>query len=100
MKSPTPLSTSHSLSRNKLPKKYSSSGRTGGSMRQVVLISGRICTGKSGLGWRLKDEFGYHLIRTSEILKLEAQRRGRDSDRLSLQPLGDEMDAETSHRWV
>src|SRR5262249_7863695 len=69
-------------------------------MRQIVLISGRICSGKSGLARRLSDEFGYHLIHTSEILLKEAQRRGLPTDRLSLQSLGDVMDSETDHRWV
>ena len=69
-------------------------------MQQVILISGRICTGKSGLGRRLKSEFGYHLIRTSEILAEEAQQRGTSTDRLSLQALGDAMDIETDHRWT
>jgi adenylosuccinate synthase len=69
-------------------------------MRQVVLISGRICTGKSGLARRLKDEFGYYLIRTSKTLAEVAKQRGLPSDRMSLQALGDVMDTETHHRWV
>ncbi len=69
-------------------------------MRQVVLVSGHICSGKSGLGQRLCDEFGYDLIRTSDILREEAQRRGLPTDRLSLQAIGDTMDEETQHRWV
>ena len=69
-------------------------------MRQVVLISGRICTGKSGLGRRLKDEFGYRVIRTSETLAQVARERGLATDRMSLQALGDVMDNETNHRWV
>lgn len=69
-------------------------------MRQVVLISGRICTGKTGLANSLRDEFGYHLIRTSEVLtRIAAARRGK-SDRLSLQDLGDVLDGETEHKWL
>lgn len=69
-------------------------------MRQVVLISGRICTGKSGLARRLRDEFGYHPIHTSDVLREVAEERGVKADRLSLQELGDELDRETEHRWV
>ena len=69
-------------------------------MRQIVLISGRICTGKSGLGRRLRDEFGYFRIQTSDILKKVAQERGSKTDRISLQELGDLLDLETDHRWV
>lgn len=69
-------------------------------MRQLVLISGRKCTGKSGLGKGLKDEFGYHLVRTSEILRHKARELRRKADRLSLQQLGDELDRATGHSWV
>jgi adenylosuccinate synthase len=69
-------------------------------MRQIVLISGRICTGKSGLCKRLHDEFGYIQIRTSEILKKIAEERRAKTDRISLQELGDVLDKETNHRWV
>jgi adenylosuccinate synthase len=69
-------------------------------MRQIVLISGRTCTGKSGLGRRLCGEFGYHLVKTSEIIVAEAQKRGMKTDRLSLLALGEALDKETSHRWV
>ncbi len=37
-------------------------------MRQVVLISGHICTGKSELALRLKSKFGYHAVSTSQTL--------------------------------
>lgn len=69
-------------------------------MQQVVLISGRICTGKSDLAKSLEAEFGYHPIRSSEILAKFATERGIASDRLSLQKLGDALDEETDHRWL
>lgn len=69
-------------------------------MRQVVLISGRICTGKTGLANSLRDEFGYHLIRTSEILTRIAGTRQGGTDRLSLQGLGDALDEETRYKWL
>lgn len=69
-------------------------------MRQVVVITGRICTGKSGLAKGLRDEFGYELVQTSEILKQQALKRGRSIDRISLQQLGDEMDKESNYLWL
>ena len=69
-------------------------------MRQVVLISGRICTGKSDLAQSLVTEFGYRIFRSSEILVEVAKGRNVDADRLSLQKLGDQLDSETNHRWL
>jgi adenylosuccinate synthase len=69
-------------------------------MRQVVLISGHICTGKTDLARRLQAEFDYCVVRTSELIKAEAKKRGRKSDRRSLQALGDRLDAETTHKWL
>lgn len=69
-------------------------------MRQVVLISGRICTGKSDLARSLEAEFGYRILRTSKILSEIAASHGTGSDRLSLQVLGDKLDADTKFRWV
>src|SRR3954466_7226435 len=69
-------------------------------MRQVVLISGHICTGKSELARRLNQQFGYHIISTSEILKGIADKRNKPTDRLALQSLGDDLDKETNDRWL
>lgn len=69
-------------------------------MRQIVLISGRICTGKSGLAKRLRDQFDYHLVQTSKYLAEIASQRGLSIDRLSLQRLGNTLDEETSNQWV
>ncbi len=69
-------------------------------MRRVILVSGRICTGKSALAESLKNEFAFHVLRTSSILSEIALERGFGRDRLSLQALGDRLDAETGHRWV
>lgn len=69
-------------------------------MRKVVVISGHICTGKSELARRLGDQFGFHLIKTSDLLKAIAHKRGKRTDRLALQALGDELDEETSYKWL
>jgi adenylosuccinate synthase len=69
-------------------------------MRQVVLISGHICTGKSELAQRLNKQFGHHIVSTSNILKTTAKRRRKSADRLALQAFGDELDSKTNHQWV
>src|SRR6185436_11279785 len=69
-------------------------------MRQVVLISGHICTGKSELALRLKTEFGYRTVSTSGIIKHIATAYGGRIDRLALQVLGDELDKKTNHLWL
>src|SRR5580704_19787856 len=69
-------------------------------MRQVVLISGRICTGKSGLARQLNEQFGFDVLRTSDVLREECLSRKLSQDRRSLQILGDALDAESDHGWV
>src|SRR5215510_1862062 len=69
-------------------------------MRQIVLLSGRTCTGKSKLATSLRDGFGFSICRTQEILLREASNRRLPVDRLALQRLGDTLDKETDHSWV
>jgi adenylosuccinate synthase len=69
-------------------------------MRKIVLISGHLCTGKSELARSLQEEFGYHIVKSSDILKGIARERGDRDDRLSLQRLGDQMDQETDGKWL
>lgn len=69
-------------------------------MRQVVLISGHLGAGKSGLARLLHQEFGYHRIRTSEILSARAPHQDLGLDRASLQAYGDELDQQTNSQWM
>jgi adenylosuccinate synthase len=69
-------------------------------MPGFVLISGHLCTGKSGLAEALREEFGYLVIKSSDILKRIAATNERSTDRISLQQLGDEMDAATDGKWL
>lgn len=68
--------------------------------RPVVVISGRICTGKSGLARRLADRFDYHRIKTAEIVEAAAKERSRAVSRKELQRVGDQLDEETDSKWV
>lgn len=69
-------------------------------MREVVLVSGHMCTGKSGLARALRDEFGHHLVKTRDVLEQIARQQGLPVDRQSLQKLGDQLDRETQGRWI
>ena len=53
-------------------------------MKLIVLISGRLCSGKSLLANNLKEVFSFHKIKTSDIIKQRGEgtlgdqlRRGR-----------------------
>jgi adenylosuccinate synthase len=70
------------------------------ALRQVLVITGHICTGKSALARDLQSSYGYRILKTSEILREEANRRNLSTDRASFQSLGDALDKETGHRWV
>jgi adenylosuccinate synthase len=48
----------------------------------------------------LSEEFGYEILKTSDILYQHAEKSGAPTDRESLQRLGDQLDAETGHRWI
>jgi len=69
-------------------------------MRQIVLLSGRTCTGKSKLGRQLSNEFKFRLIKTSDILAKKEKEKKRPSDRLSLQAAGDILDRNTKYKWI
>ena len=65
-------------------------------MREVVLISGHLCTGKSGLARALSKEFGYALVKTSEVLTP----LDRQVDRKALRAFAAQLDQETQGQWV
>jgi adenylosuccinate synthase len=68
-------------------------------MLRLVIFTGRTGTGKSTLAAALQQSLGFLILHTTDIIRDEAARRGRASDRLSLQELGDLLDGETDHRW-
>lgn len=69
-------------------------------MRQIVLISGHTCNGKSTLAKLLHERFQFERFKTSEHISNIAKRRGFESTRQSLKKLGDELDKETNHQWL
>lgn len=69
-------------------------------MRQVVVLSGRTCTGKSELAKELEQAFGFHVLSSRRLLDAEAKKRAAAADRLALQELGDRLDGERRSRWL
>jgi adenylosuccinate synthase len=65
-------------------------------VREVVLISGHLCTGKSGLARALQREFGYALVKTSEVLAP----LDRQINREALRTFAAQLDQETQGEWV
>lgn len=66
--------------------------------RQVVLLSGRISSGKSTLSEMFVRRFGATVLKTNEVLR----RKQADSTqgRRALQQLGEDLDQKTGGRWV
>jgi adenylosuccinate synthase len=69
-------------------------------MEQIVLISGHLGAGKSGLAKLLADEYGYYWFSSSDYLRELAHSKGRGDDRVALQTLGDELDTQTQDAWL
>lgn len=66
---------------------------------RVVLISGKTGTGKTGLASALREQYGFHVVQTRDILsgKLEL------NDAIERKPLIDEalaLNSKTNSRWV
>lgn len=69
-------------------------------MRQIVLLSGHTCTGKSKLAKLLSEHYEFRIFKTSDFIKKEALKRSLEQDRQSLKKLGDTLDEETNHQWL
>lgn len=68
-------------------------------MKRIVLISGRLCSGKSLLGRNLDQSFGFHHLKTSKILGKTTAGTGTPG-RVELHQQGAERDQETEGRWI
>lgn len=69
-------------------------------MQNIVIITGKTFTGKSGLADELKTKFGYEVFRTSDYLKNKAKLSNVDPNIQQLKNLGDELDQKTNYKWV
>jgi adenylosuccinate synthase len=69
-------------------------------MRQVILLSGHSCNGKSQLARMLKEKCGFYVFKTSDHLQSLSDKSDPPKSRDDLKALGDEKDLETDHYWV
>lgn len=65
--------------------------------KKIIIISGRICTWKSAFAQKLSEEYGFELIKTSDVLR---ERSSSQLTRNELQECGDSLDDSTDFRWV
>ncbi len=69
-------------------------------MRQVVLISGHTCTGKSKLAGMLQLQLGFELLKTSSVINKRDANQTTEASRAGLKELGDNLDEQTDHKWL
>lgn len=67
---------------------------------QLVLISGAVAAGKSSAAALLISSYGFRRVSSGDYLRGLAAERGIDSDRSSLQALGDRLDLDTDFAWL
>src|SRR5438128_2589689 len=72
--------------------------------KQIVLVSGRVSSGKTTLVDRLRQEFdAVHVVKTKDVIRdLAAKKLGHDleSERRTMQEFGERLDRETKGVWV
>lgn len=68
--------------------------------RQIVIISGKTCSGKTGLADLLDHEYGFAVVRTREVLSQQLNLTPSDAGREALIQRGHEQDHETHAEWV
>lgn len=66
--------------------------------RLIVLLSGSVAAGKSKLAALLNQNFGFHVIKTWQLLK--RVQPDVPQDRQALQELGEQLDRTTGGQWV
>ena len=66
----------------------------------LLLLSGPLAVGKTTVREMLERDYGFSNVRSSEYLRARAAERGLPPDRLTLQELGDGLDASTDYKWL
>src|SRR5688572_19184 len=68
--------------------------------RQIVVISGKPCTGKSDLADLLAREFGFNVIHSDELLAAHSGKTFGKDNRQELLEYRRELDQETGSKWL
>ena len=66
--------------------------------RQIVILSGHVCAGKTTLATKLAAEFGFHHVKTWNFIKQRGEHL--NLHRSTLQEFGEQLDRKTSGAWV
>ncbi|WP_233842832.1 adenylosuccinate synthetase [Dyella sp. 2HG41-7] len=70
------------------------------SNRQIVIISGKTCSGKTGLAKLLRSQYQFKIIATREILRDHLGKAGDTANREELIAEGIKLDRDTNSKWV
>lgn len=70
------------------------------SNHQIVIISGKTCSGKTGLADLLNKRYGFKVVSTREILSGFLELHDANGPRAQLIDQGRKQDAGTNSRWV
>lgn len=68
--------------------------------KRILVLSGRIASGKSSVARLVENQFGYCIVKTRQLLINRPEAKGQGHDRKFLQELGRKLDSETSGTWV
>jgi adenylosuccinate synthase len=69
----------------------------------IVLLSGGVSSGKSTLSEKLREQYGFELLKTKTVIQERAKKElGREltPSRRAMQNFGDSLDARTDGKWV
>jgi adenylosuccinate synthase len=66
--------------------------------KQIVILSGHVCAGKSTLAVKLAEEFGFKHIKTWSFIKARGDHL--QLERAALQNFGEQLDTKTGGAWV
>src|ERR1035437_4022747 len=66
-------------------------------LSRLIVVSGRVASGKTELAKALADKFGVHIIKTRRLLTVAT---GIRNGRRGLQEAGERLDTETGGQWL
>jgi gluconate kinase len=69
-------------------------------MKLLLLLSGPVAVGKSGVANALIKDHGFASIKSSAYLRAQAASDGLSESRTNLQRTGDRLDDETDFKWL